>query len=326
VDLWRRPLFRPNISSTIDSMAGVSPLTRILRLVATQYGVFHRNQARDLGVSDSRLHRLVCARRIERVLPGVFRDVAVPISPAQKMKAAELWVGPQGCLCGRSAAAWWGFDGIRPSGIELFSPRRLRSRAGITVRTTSDLAPGDVLVRRGLQVTSIERTLCDLAGRVPHQPLEAALHDLLRHRMTTAPRVAERLNRLGRRGHKGAGVLDDLLREVREATVFVGSRFEIVVEEILVKGNLPPPSRQFPVGDGQRTIHPDLAYPTARLAIEADSFSCHGSKDAFHRDRERDAFLRSVGWDTLRFTWSDTKRPAEMVRRVRTILFPRLTA
>lgn len=218
-----------------------------------------------------------------------------------------------------------GFDGIRPNGIEIFPPKRLRSRTGITVHTASDLCHADVLVRRGLRVTTIERTLCDLAGRVPHHRLEAALHDVLRQQMTTAPRVAERLNRHGRRGRKGAGVLDDLLLEVRQAMPFVGSRFEIIVEEILVKENLPAPVRQLAVGNEVRTIHPDLAYPTARLAIEADSFSCHGSRDAFYRDRDRDGFLRSLGWEVVRFTWSDTKRPAEMVRMVGTGLFPRLT-
>jgi very-short-patch-repair endonuclease len=106
---------------------------------------------------------------------------------------------------------------------------------------------------------------------------------------------------------------------------FVGSRFEIIVEEILLKGKLPAPIRQFPVGNEVRIIHPDLAYPTARLAIEADSFSCHGSQEAFYRDRDRDGFLRFIGWDILRFTWSDTKRPAEMVRMVGAKLFPRLT-
>ncbi|MGH2818651.1 MAG: type IV toxin-antitoxin system AbiEi family antitoxin domain-containing protein [Actinomycetota bacterium] len=305
-------------------MIEVSPLTRLVRLVAMQYGVFHRDQARDLGVSDSRLHRLVRAGRIERVLPGVFKDAAVSMSLAQKMKAAELWAGPQGCLCSRSAAAWWGFDGIRSDGIEILSHKRLRGRAGITVHTTSDLSPTDVLVRRGLRVTTIERTLCDLSGRVPHHRFEAALHGVLRNGMTTAPRIAERLDRHGRRGHKGAGVLNDLLLEVREAMAFVGSRFEIIVEEILVKGNLPAPIRQFPVGNGVRTIHPDLAYPTARLAVEADSFSCHGSREAFYRDRDRDSFLRFVGWDILRFTWLDTKRPAEMVGMVGARLFPRL--
>ena len=80
-------------------MTEASPLTRLLRLVSRQYGVFHRHQATDLGLSDSRLHGLVRAGRIQRVLPAVFRDVAVPTSLTQKMKAAELWAGPEGCLC-----------------------------------------------------------------------------------------------------------------------------------------------------------------------------------------------------------------------------------
>jgi Transcriptional regulator, AbiEi antitoxin len=124
-------------------MVEVSPLSRVFRLVATQYGVFHRDQARDVGVSDSRLHRLVRAGRIERVLPGVFRDVAVLISLAQKNKAAELWAGPQGCLCGRSAAAWWGFDGIQPNGIEIFSHKRLRG-----VEPASPFTRPQILPRR----------------------------------------------------------------------------------------------------------------------------------------------------------------------------------
>ncbi|MCY9007217.1 endonuclease domain-containing protein [Peribacillus frigoritolerans] len=57
---------------------------------------------------------------------------------------------------------------------------------------------------------------------------------------------------------------------------------------------------QYPI----RRYRIDVALPEYRLAIECDGAAFHSSKKAKAHDRKRDAYLRSIGWKTLRFSGS----------------------
>ena len=58
------------------------------------------------------------------------------------------------------------------------------------------------------------------------------------------------------------------------------------------------------------TIHPDLAYPSLLIAIEADGFKDHGRKKGWQGDMHRGNPLQNLGWIVLRFSWEDvTDRP-----------------
>ncbi len=57
---------------------------------------------------------------------------------------------------------------------------------------------------------------------------------------------------------------------------------------------------QYPI----RRYRIDVALPEYRLAIECDGKAYHSSKKAKAHDRTRDAYLRSIGWKTLRFSRS----------------------
>ncbi|WP_350302603.1 endonuclease domain-containing protein [Peribacillus frigoritolerans] len=60
------------------------------------------------------------------------------------------------------------------------------------------------------------------------------------------------------------------------------------------------PTTQYPI----RRYRIDVAFPEYRLAIECDGKEFHSSKKAKAHDRKRDAYLRSIGWKTLRFSGS----------------------
>lgn len=297
----------------------------IAALVAPQYGVFHRDQARAKGVTDHQIARLVTIGRLRRVLPAVFHDVAVPVSWPQRLKAAELWAGESGCICMRSAAAWWGLEGISFGSIDVYTHKKPPHGVGLIAHRTINLTPDDMRTLRGLRVTKVERSIVDMAGLVTHRCLEAAAHDAFRRRLTIPARMRESLLRAGSNGRRGAREIKSLLTDVEACSSFFGSTFEIIVRDILLQAGLPEPVRQFPISDGKVTIHPDLCYPEARIAIEADGFSCHGTKEAFYRDRWRDNFLRKQDWDFYRATWWDTKQSGELTAWAEAKLFPVLT-
>lgn len=62
----------------------------------------------------------------------------------------------------------------------------------------------------------------------------------------------------------------------------------------------------------------DFALPDKRLAIEVDGFTFHSSRDAFNRDRRRQADLEMLGWRVLRFTGDEIRTNAwDCVARAR---------
>lgn len=66
---------------------------------------------------------------------------------------------------------------------------------------------------------------------------------------------------------------------------------------------------QYPI----RRYRIDVALPEYRLAIECDGKDFHSSKKAKAHDRKRDAYLRSIGWKTLRFSGSTINRDMSKV-------------
>jgi very-short-patch-repair endonuclease len=74
----------------------------------------------------------------------------------------------------------------------------------------------------------------------------------------------------------------------------------------LIQSGAPLPEVQYRVLDahGFMLARADLAYPPARLAIEYDG-AAHLDRRRWIRDRDRDAALADVGWETLRLGHDD---------------------
>lgn len=64
----------------------------------------------------------------------------------------------------------------------------------------------------------------------------------------------------------------------------------------------------------------DIAYPHVQLAIEVDGFRHHSSRDAFERDRRRDAKLKTLGWQVIRVTERFLREPHDFLAAVRRAL------
>jgi very-short-patch-repair endonuclease len=81
---------------------------------------------------------------------------------------------------------------------------------------------------------------------------------------------------------------------------------------------LPRPVSQYPITLDGRNFILDFAYPDRRLAIEADGYRWHASRERFERDRDKGNELILAGWRLLRITDRHLmKRPrlAAQVRR-----------
>lgn len=98
----------------------------------------------------------------------------------------------------------------------------------------------------------------------------------------------------------------------------VRSRPETHLRLLLVRCRLPEPVVAPPVAvAGGLVLHPDLAYPECRLALEYEGDG-HRDRRVWERDIERRELLAEAGWRTIRVTasqlWGD---PLGVVSRVR---------
>jgi predicted transcriptional regulator of viral defense system len=156
------------------------PRSRFDELVALadeHDGLLTAEQAREAGVTDSVLTRLVQRGRLERTARGVFRIPYFQPDRFSQYREAVLSVkanrGPNdAALSHTTALAVYGISDVNPSLIHLTVPRSARLRRQMpngVVLHREDLAPEDVAVEEGIPITTISRTVIDLlhsGGRI----------------------------------------------------------------------------------------------------------------------------------------------------------------
>jgi very-short-patch-repair endonuclease len=171
-------------------------------------------------------------------------------------------------------------------------------------------------------VTSPTQTLLDLGAVVPIERVAAALDSALLQGLTSMQYLSKYLDRFGKRGRSGTGVLRRLLIE-RENDARTESELERVFHRNVVKpGALPRPLFQHQIFDGETFItRRDFVYLHELVAIEVDGWRFHAGMKAWQRDLETDNRLIALGWVVLRFTWEDVcRRPHTVIRRIREVL------
>lgn len=146
---------------------------------SSQEGLVSTAQLRAAGVTDSRIARLKQQGVIEPVTHGVWSTPLAPpdwewrelraawirLDPTRSAAERCASTNPRGVVRGRSAALLWGvgaLDADEPSFAVWGS--RMRSRQAIHLTPERDgLTPEEWCVRHGLPVTTLERTVSDLA-------------------------------------------------------------------------------------------------------------------------------------------------------------------
>ena len=135
----------------------------LYKIVEDQGGYFTAAQARDVGFSWERLSNNVKVGQFERVSRGVYRFVKFPNSRYEDLFIAWLRAGPESVISHESALSVYKLSDIIPSEIHVIVPRTAsRRRKGIKYHTNR-LSENDVTRREGLPITTLPRTLADLA-------------------------------------------------------------------------------------------------------------------------------------------------------------------
>ena len=219
-----------------------------------------------------------------RVAVGVYRLAGVPVTWKQRAMAACLVAGPGAVVSHRSAAVLWGISGFRPGRLEITVPvgRSNRNALARVHRSTVKAVRRD-----GVPVTTVARTIADLATVVGGDMLEEAVDDVLCRRLVPL----DELRRL-----QGNRALRAVLEAWHGDALPAGVAEMRVVRELLAAG-LPQPARQHEIREAAARV--DLAYPDHRLAMELDGFRWHAGRGPFRSDRRRRNRIEAAGWRLL---------------------------
>lgn len=290
----------------------------IARLAERQHGVVARRQllARGMGgkAIDGRLQR----GRLHEYLRGVYVVGARRIGRRGRWMAAVLAAGESGLLSHRSAARLWGLMPLAAERVDVTcAPGRVVRRKGI-IAHESLVADDEREVVDGIPVTSVFRTIFDLAAVAGKREVERAWHEAEVRQLTdrvSLPMLLERYP--GRRGTR-------VLREVLGSGEPVGisrNEFEEAFLALIDANGLPRPRMNADLSLRGRFIEVDALWEHERLAVELDSRSVHGTPKRFESDRRRDRILVAEGFRTMRVTWQQLRdEPDEIVADLRLTL------
>src|SRR5829696_8286521 len=174
----------------------------ISTLAARQWGVVARRQLLGAGLSPTIVRDGVRGGRLVRIHRGVYAVGHARLRREGWWLAAVLAVGPQAVLSHRDAA---GLHGLRPANharVDVTTTDRGRTGGPrIATHVTTVLDAQDVTTVAGIPVTTVARTLVDLAYVVPRDHLTKAIREAERQRVFDLRAVEAAMARTaGRRG------------------------------------------------------------------------------------------------------------------------------
>lgn len=291
---------------------------RLAALANRQYGVVGRWQLVELGFGDEAIRVRLAAGRLHPLHREAYAVGHRVVPKRGKWLAAVLAMGPDAFLSHRSAAALWGLVGDRTK-VDVNAPRGRQIRTGratgIKVHRCK-YHPDEVTSHDGIAVSTVARTLFDLADRSAPHELKSAWDEASRLRLLRVPEVATVYERgVGRRRARKSikPFLAAEQRHIEDTASPLEDRFAAFV----IAHRLPPPQTNVLV-DGDEV---DALWPAARLIVELDSWEFHGHRAAFEKDRDRDTDHLLAGYRTVRVTHRRlTNEPERLAAQIRSLL------
>ncbi|MDX6555928.1 MAG: hypothetical protein QOD86_2123 [Miltoncostaeaceae bacterium] len=272
-----------------------------------------RAQLAALGITKDSVRRRVERGRLVRLHEGVFAVGHAALTLDARRLAAVLAYGREALLSHRAAAELWGLLPSSPQ-FEVTVPHARRSREGIVAHRSRTIGGPDRAVVRAIPVTSVARTLVDLADVLDERRLAKAVHQAEVLRIFDLRALEEALVRVpGRRGRHRLG---QALAAYKPEPRFTRSRAERRLLSVCRRHGLPAPQTNLWIGEHEV----DAYWADARVALEVDGAETHDTRRAFHEDRRRDRFLATEGIQVVRVTWRDLDDGAGLARDLEAIL------
>lgn len=276
------------------------------------FGIFTVSFAVERGVPPRTVRRRINSGEWHEVFSGVLRPNGAPLTLDAERMAAIKWGDAGTMLSHLSAGNMFALPHSPARPIEI-TTRRKSLLKGVRVHHRADLPLKPEASFGPFPITRPDRTLLDLCGLLNEDEAETVVDDALRRKITNLTRLRMILDNEGRRGKRGTGLLRKIVEE-REERIATDGDAEDLLRKIFDRAPDLNPVHHHNVFDGRRHVAElDFAFVPERLDVEADGFGEHGRRGGFESDRERDAELKSLGWEVLRFSWRQLKRKPEWV-------------
>jgi hypothetical protein len=279
-------------------------------IARSQYGLITSAQLLEAGVPGPAVRRLVGSGRLSVVRRGVYRLCgAAPSWRASALAVVLSLSVDRACvLSHRSAGVLWGLlDRHKTEGpIEITAEARCRLPGVVSHRHA--LAQSAVTSYLGIPVTTIERTLLDLAERFDAVDLGRLMDEAMRRRLTTPAHLATATEGMSPRGRRRLRPFVEALQDRGIGYDPGANDWEKEMDRIWDELGLPAAVRQYRLCISGRTLFIDRAIVEEKIAVEWNGFSPHGERSKFDADSNRRALLIVAGWLPLDFTSRSSPR------------------
>ena len=299
---------------------------RVAELARVQHGVVGRWQLVGLGVGEDAIERRL-GGRLHRLHAGVYAVGHRSIPRAGRWMAAVLASGPEestrpipppaAVLSHRSAAALWGIRRPTSGPAHVTLRRKSRSTGGIR-RHLAALPADEITSEDGIPVTTVPRTILDLAATASADEVEFALREGEYRHLHDSLSLHDLLARYP--GRRGARRVRLALSRLAERPGRGRSPLEEVFVPFLRRYCLSQPQLNAWLEVGGRRYQVDCLWPNRQI-VELDGWEGHRTRTAFREDRARDRRLLAAGYRITRLTWNQLEdEPTQVARDLRILL------
>jgi hypothetical protein len=280
---------------------------QIAELAGRQFNRVSRTQLSDLGLTRSAIDFLLATGKLVAVEEGVF--AVAPVLPHDdwgRWMAATL-TAPGSVLSHRSAAMAWELLSLPPRLETVTRPGNggPRRHGGVLVYRSATLE-GDVAELSGIPITSVPRTLLDLARTVGPKALGRAVREAVRLELTTLSALGDVLGRYYRR-RGSRNLARTVARYAGLPLERARSGAEVRALEVLRDAGRPLPRLNVRIASEEA----DLSWPAPRLIVEVDGGPFHLDKGEDARKQQR---WEAAGWIVRRIPSDDVyERPERLL-------------
>jgi very-short-patch-repair endonuclease len=255
------------------------------------------------------------AGHLLRLYQGVYADPQL-LDRRLRLRAAVRYGQRSGAaLSHLSALEVWGlWESAERTPVHLMTAQTCRLRgAGLVVHRANGFTidPPHVLIRQGLPVTSLERSVVDSWPILPPERRREPVIRAVAGRRTRPARLRDAL-----RGRRRLSDRTAFTRVLDLLDLGCHSPLEIWGHEHVFTGpGMPEFGRQVPIKLGSRTVYLDLFAEEEMVNFELDGWDGHGTRADRERDLRRDAALARLGILVVRFTRHRLVNEPEVVRQ-----------
>ena len=274
-----------------------NPDAAIAEVAARQHGVVSRWQLDHAGLGPNAIARRVRIGWLHRMHRGVFAVGHPPLTREARWMGAVLACGDGAGISHACATALWEVRPYNGVWIDITVPSRAgrARRDRIRLHRSSIFSADDVTTHRGIPVTTIARTLLDVAATFTGPALARTIEQTEIRRLFDLAAVEQTIAR--HPNHRGVTPLRRALALYRDDE-FTRSELEKAFLALCDAHGIPRPLVNHIV-EGKEV---DFFWPDQRVIVETDGRETHFTIAAYEGDRARDAYLLTLGYRVLRFT------------------------